>query len=1038
LDQNTTITFSGLEKKRTSSLDLLRGAIHFFSWAPLGLKVATPFVNGSVEGTEFFVRVEREHTFLSIFEGRVAATNEAGSLVLASGESAIAEAGQAPALVTVVRPMDAVQWALYYPPILEYRPADFPGGAETDWQGLTRKSIRFYWQGDLTQAFSSLQGAAEDIRDPRFFTYRAAIRLSVGRVDTATTDIERALTLDPGNSYAIALQAIIAVVNNQKDRAMTLAQEAVMRDPSSATATVAMSYVQQAHFDLSEALSYLQEAVKLDPENALAWARLAELLLSVGQLDKSSKAARKAVDLNPNIARTQTVLGFAFITRTKIKEALETFKKAIAMDSAAPLPRLGLGLAKIRKGDLKAGRGEIEIAATLDPNNSLIRSYLGKAYYEEKRDKLAKDQFEIAKQLDPKDPTPHFYDAIGKQTQNRPVEALQDLQKSIELNDNRAVYRSRLQLDQDLAARSASLGRIYNDLGFQQLALVEGWKSVNTDPANYSAHRFLADSYSVLPRHEIARVSELLQSQLLQPINITPVQPRLAETNLFILEGAGPADPAFNEFNPLFLRNRLALQASGVIGGNDTLGYEIVQSGVWNKFSYSVGGFDYETDGFRENNDLEQDIYNVFVQTSLSHKTSIQAEYRYKDNENGDLNIMFDPDDFIPTWREEEELHTIRVGSHHAFTPRSDLLVSFIYQRWDDDSNIPSVLEVAGDIDGYIGEIQHLFRAERYHLTSGVGCISMNYEEAITTSLPFPPFTETTIEEDDIDHTNLYVYSLINYPKDFTWTIGGSADFSEGGLKDRDQFNPKFGVTWNPVPATTIRGAVFRTLLRDLPSQQTVEPTQVAGFNQFFDDPAGTKSWLYGVGVDQKFSAAVYAGLELTKREMELPFQDFYLEIREADWSDIMGRIYLYWTPHRRLALSAEYQFEQLDRQADAAGLGNEVELETYRIPLGISFFHPLGFSARIKATYLDQEGKFSEFVVPPPPASPYFIAVPGADHFWVVDASIGYRLPKRWGLITIEAKNMFDEEFKYQDTDPANPRIAPESLILARFTLAF
>ena len=46
----------------------------------------------------------------------------------------------------------------------------------------------------------------------------------------------------------------------------------------------------------------------------------------------------------------------------------------------------------------------------------------------------------------------------------------------------------------------------------QQLALVEGWKSVNTDPANFSAHRFLADSYAALPRHEIARVSELLQS----------------------------------------------------------------------------------------------------------------------------------------------------------------------------------------------------------------------------------------------------------------------------------------------------------------------------------------------------------------------------------------------------------------------------------------------------------------------------------------------------------------------------------------------
>jgi hypothetical protein len=172
---------------------------------------------------------------------------------------------------------------------------------------------------------------------------------------------------------------------------------------------------------------------------------------------------------------------------------------------------------------------------------------------------------------------------------------LEDLQKSIELNDNRAVYRSRLMLDEDLAARSAGLARIYNDLGFQQLALVEGWNSVNADPANYSAHRFLADSYAALPRHEIARVSELLQAQLLQPINITPVQPQMAESNLFIQEGAGPADPSFNEFNPLFLRNRLALQASGVAGGKNTLGDEITQSGVWGRYSYSIGQFHYES-----------------------------------------------------------------------------------------------------------------------------------------------------------------------------------------------------------------------------------------------------------------------------------------------------------------------------------------------------------------------------------------------------------------------------------------------------------
>ena len=326
----------------------------------------------------------------------------------------------------------------------------------------------------------------------------------------------------------MALQSIIAVVQNDKEKALGIAQKAVAANAKSAAALTALSYAQQANFDLEGARKSLQQAVQAEPSNALAWARLAEIHLSFADLDDALEAAQKAVALNPNLSRTQMVLGFAYLTRVDTVESKKAFEKAIELDQADALSRLGLGLGKIRDGDLVDGRKELEIAASLDANNSIVRSYLGKAYYEEKRSDLAERDYATAKELDPKDPTPYFYDAIQKQTTNRPVEALQSMEKAIELNDNRAVYRSQLQLDSDLAARSASQARIYSDLGFQQLALVEGWKSVNTDPSNFSAHRFLADSYSILPRHEIARVSELLQSQLLQPLNMTPIQPRLS------------------------------------------------------------------------------------------------------------------------------------------------------------------------------------------------------------------------------------------------------------------------------------------------------------------------------------------------------------------------------------------------------------------------------------------------------------------------------------------------------------------------------
>ena len=53
-----------------------------------------------------------------------------------------------------------------------------------------------------------------------------------------------------------------------------------------------------------------------------------------------------------------------------------------------------------------------------------------------------------------------------------------------------------------------------------------------------------------------------------------------------------------------------------------------------------------------------------------------------------------------------------------------------------------------------------------------------------------------------------------------------------------------------------------------------------------------------------------------------------------------------------------------------------------------------------------------------------------------MVDGSIGYRLPKRYGLITLGVKNLFDQQFLFQDTDPKFPRILPGRLVVFRFTV--
>jgi outer membrane receptor protein involved in Fe transport len=450
------------------------------------------------------------------------------------------------------------------------------------------------------------------------------------------------------------------------------------------------------------------------------------------------------------------------------------------------------------------------------------------------------------------------------------------------------------------------------------------------------------------------------------------------------------------------------------------------------------------------NTDQRDTIANAFMQFELSPATSIQTEYRYRNRTNGDLDLRFFPDDFRRNYDEKEERHSIRAGMRHVFSPDSILLGSFMYQHRDTSaldrplgSFVTLINEKFPNQRALSGEGQHLFRSRYINLTSGVGYFDINAKRNQT--LEFDPLfgipPSLTSTRENVEHTNLYVYSDINLLSDVTFTLGASGDFfhtDSATTESRNQFNPKFGVTWNPVPDTTLRAAAFRVLKRTLITDQTLEPTQVAGFNQFFDDINSTDSWRYGAAVDQKFSRTVFGGLEFSLRDVEIPFEFInpitnLSQVRRGDGKEYLGRTYLFWTPHPWLALSAEYQRERFKVDNDLLITADFKRLTTQRVPLGIRFFHPSGFSASLKPAYYHQDGDF----IPRGLACCFS----GRDSFWTVDSALSYRLPQRYGFITVGAMNMFDQKFKYFDTDRGtahrNPRITPDRIVFGKITLA-
>jgi tetratricopeptide (TPR) repeat protein len=974
------------------------GAGYFITRFPKKFRVLTPFINASVEGTEFLVALSCQSATVAVFEGKVLAQQllvaDSSAFSLKDGEQVTVGGAEPPAVKLIVKPVDAVQWALYYPPLTQ------PAGEEVADQPCNQ---------------------TDDVARGQCILQRAEQRLRMGRVEEAEADLETLSKIAPNSGEPYALRSIIRVTKNDKAEALALAERATQLSPDSSRTWIALSYAHQAAFDLGKALDAAREAAKVTPSSSTAQARAAELLMSLGRIRKAEEASRVAVQVNPADARAHLVLGFLHLAQVNTKAAREGFLAAIQLDSSDPLPRLGLGLALIRSGDLKAGREQIEIAVVLDPTNPLIRSYMGKTYYEEnsrERDALAEAQFALAARLDPGDPTSWFYSGILKDAQTRPGEALRDLEKSTTLNENKAVFRSRLLLDEDLAARNTTQASVYNELGFSRLGALEASSSLAFDPGSASAHRFLADINATLPRHGIARASELLQAQLRQPLGAAPLQPQLANDVLFNNVFFGPETVGLNEFNPLFLRDKLGLQLFGLAGSENTYGDQLILTGLRGPVSFALSQFRAQTDGFRDNNDNDTRQYDAFLQVQPTYGTSVQFEFTKARSSSGDLETRFDPSNFDVFERNDDHSDTQRFGLRQAINPGSDIVLSVIRQKThatfnSTDPLAPATIDV--EQDSWKAEAQYLVQAAGVGLVAGVSYFEGNSDETFILE-PDPPVVSHFDPRQENGYAYFYLPRVRGYPH---LQLGASYDHLKSDVGDQKSTNPKLGVIWDLSDDLTLRAAGFRVLKRRFASDQGLEPTQVAGFNQFFDDANGTTSDSFGMGADLRISSTVHAGLQYVYRDLDVPYFNMDQTVFFQKQTEEGASAYLYWLANDRLSISFQPQYWHFNR-----GAVFDV-LDLVELPVAIRFFLPGGIWIGASLTGVAESGKFA--------------GVSDSDRFALLDAVIAYRLPRRLGTVSVQATNITNQKFKFQEIDPSVlPRYIPESRIVFRASLSF
>jgi len=714
LEQLTTIEISSpLFDDTDPKLELSGGAAFVFSRELTGeIDIKTPAANGALRGTQLFVSVEPDgRSFFQTFEGSVDVSNDAGSVTIAAGEAAEAVPGQAPKRTAVLEAKNILQWALYYPAVVDAGDLGFvrgPAAANGPDSAVNTENpppaassaIGAYQQGDLLHAVSLLSsvGGGEDGK-----CLEAAILLSVGRVDEAENLLQAVSVENPARR---SLARVIAAVKFEEQPEWPLTE---LRTASEA---MAESYYRQSRSQLEEAREAARHATELSPENGFAWVRLAELEFSFGRTKQAKAALARGLRLTPRNAQAHALFGFVLSAENKIAEASRSFERATRLDGALGNGWLGLGLTKIRDGNLAEGRRDLQTAATVEPLMSSFHSYLGKAFSLEKRRVDARRDLDLARQLDPNDPTPWLYSAIERQQHNETNQAIAEMQESIRLNDNRRVYRSRFLLDQDRAVRSANLAAIYQNAGMNEVAIREAARAVQSDYTSASAHLFLANSFNALRdpkrislRYETPWFNELLLANLLSPVGSGPLSQYVSNQEYSkLLESDGVGGSIATEWRD----TEEVRSVASVFGTSGNV-----------SFGLDYGWRDAPGMDSRFNDAAELDEVYGQIKWQVTPDDTLYFLGKWAQEEHGDLFDTYDNQPLAPfvSFQEDQEPGLLLGGWNHRWGPGSHTLVlggrlaatqlltdpratQYLFAR-DDSGLRPGFIDTVGGFDSF-------------------------------------------------------------------------------------------------------------------------------------------------------------------------------------------------------------------------------------------------------------------------------------------------------------------------------------------------
>lgn len=1018
LASGSRMKFPGADKK----VGLLQGAMHFFSHSEQHPTVVTEHVTAAIRGTEFTLTTDRTTSTITMLSGSVQGTSPGGMASLSGGQGARFAKGRAPEVYALLQSDRSVQWSAFIPLLASSSDLGLTPGSSIE------KAFSLASEGNTTAALRHLP--VHERLCSSASVLRGRILVSQGDIASGgkiLSECERTASSPAVRAAAASSLALVRLAQGDGAGARTYSATAVAAAPNSSSARFARSLALQEQGDLDGALAAVEGA---DSGDLTLTARRAEVLFMFGRVPE----ARAILESMPSRSwYADTVYGFVLMGDRSFDEAEAAFTRAATAEPGAGLPQVGLGLIEVNKGDLIAGRERFERATVLEPSRSLYRSYLAKAYFEDDTYGPADPEYDRAIELDPNDPTPHLYRSFMRLAQNRPVEALHDIEEARDLSNKRDVYRSSFLLDEDSAVQSASLSRVYRELGFSQRGRIEAISAIYDDYENASAHRLLAetaDTVFLAP----SSVSERRISDLFSPLSIN------------VADSIGTS-VSLNEYSSLFERDGWRTGITSEYSSyNDQFVEGILSANKTGNLVTALTANGVHGDGAVDDPRSNEGRVGISLQAqpTWGDRFLVEAKGNFFDSDQTDESNNYSNG-------------TVNGSYLHKFSPDTSAIVQSSYRRGrdrltrpEDNSNI-----LFTSTDGTLDEVSgaRFDQQQTQYESASENEVQLIDRTGIVTSVltgrysnyELDGYDHSTLLNDDLgflddlgvqfDSTgaNDVVTSGAGYLATIhasnSWILNAGGDYQHVGFaasqeapfNDEDESNskwtPKGGIIYRPSDRMMARVGYGQNLGRSaFTALASVEPTLVGGINMLYqDNNPGVIAENFGTGLDFQPLDSVYVGAEWTRRWLDEPrvpslyaanydpttetltTDDVFYDRDNVNIQQDFVSAYAYHVVNDRFVLGNDYRYGR-----NVTGTPDDSFLKNQRNRAFGRYFFTNMFFVQSGATYLYQDRTGYEDVGVPN----------GSDSGWMFDASIGYRLPTRHGYITAGVNNIFGQDF--------------------------